>query len=179
MRDFWQHGFLTSAALLFVCSLALPAFSQDAFAPVQPGPSAVMPAVTPAVIEAKLPEAPKPHKFFDSENLALFGATTLMQTADLVSTRMVIDRGGREQDPLAKPFVDHGIGTQVIASYAIGTGGMLLGAYWLHRSGHHRLERWLPITVAATEALASASNFYVLARGHIGPSQEISRPELL
>jgi hypothetical protein len=136
-------------------------------------------AAAPAVIRDKLPEAPKSHKFFDRENIVLFSAMSAMQTADLVSTRMVLNRGGREQDPLAKPFVNNGIGTQIVASYAIGTGGTLLGAYWLHRTGHHRLERWLPMTVAATEALASASNFSLLARGNISPTQKVTRPTLL
>jgi hypothetical protein len=144
-------------------------FSATAFAAdgapesaLPPAPSANLVAVAPR----KLPEVPS-HRFFDRTNISLHVANALLQTGDLISTRQIMDRGGRETSPLARPFVNGGIGGQMVASYVIGTGGTLLGSYLLHRTGHHRLERWLPISVMTMEGLATISNARLLQRGHL------------
>ena len=124
--------------------------------------------VAPAIQSRQLPEAPRPtHTFLDRQNLSFWAAAAALQTADLITTRQILDRGGRESNPVAKPFVNHGTAAQAASTYLLGTGGTIAAAYLLHRSGHHRLERWLPLCVGAVEAWATASNGSVLSRGNL------------
>jgi hypothetical protein len=46
----------------------------------------------------------------------------------------------------------------MLATYGLGEGTTLLSAYVLHRTGHHRLERFAPITAIVVESLATAGN---------------------
>lgn len=97
------------------------------------------------------------HRFVDKGNIAIWTASLLAQTADAIATQRTHANclrnplfGDRalcneiEADPLARPFVNHGwsgqIGLAVIVNTAqIGT------QYVLHRWGHHRVERVLPV----------------------------------
>ena len=86
------------------------------------------------------------HKFWDKKNIAIHGANFAMQTADAFSTRHVLDRhNGRERNPWARQFVRHGWAGQAAYSWGLSVGGTVLTSYFLHRSGHHRLERILPM----------------------------------
>lgn len=46
----------------------------------------------------------------------------------------------------------------MLAIYGVGEGGSLLASYILHRTGHHRLERIVPILTFVVEGLAAGSN---------------------
>jgi hypothetical protein len=142
------------------------AFAADSASPIAPAggspPSSAF--VAAAATKPELPEAPS-HRFFDRTNVRLHAANFAMITGDMITTRLILDGGGREQNPLARPFVTHGIGPQIAASYGIGVGSTLLASYWLHRTGHHRLERWTPICVMAVEGFATAANAHLLATG--------------
>ena len=86
------------------------------------------------------------HKFWDKKNIAIHGANFAMQTADAFSTRHVLDRhNGSERNPWARQFVSHGWTGQAAYSWGLSVGGSFLTSYFLHRSGHHRLERILPM----------------------------------
>lgn len=102
--------------------------------------------------------------------MRLFIAEALAQTGDLVTTHRLIAEGGREADPLAKPFVNAGLAGQLVGSYAVGTGGTVLASYLLHRTKHHRLERWVPILTTAVEGLATASNIHQLTLHYNPPT---------
>jgi len=158
-------GYCKDAATAVSSPTPVPATVAEAVLPMPAAPalSAPAPAISYVSTAHKLPEAPTSHKFFDHTNIALHLTNFLLQTGDLATTRAIIDRGGVETNPLARPFVQRGIGGQVVASYAIGTGGTLLASYWMHRTGHHRIERFLPIAVSAVEGLALASNARLLA----------------
>ena len=138
-----------------------PAFAAPAPAAALPAAPVPQPFVSP--VESK--EAAKPHAFFDKTNIRLFMAEGLAQTGDLITTRQIINNGGKEADPLARPFVNAGIGGQMVGSYVVGAGGTMLASYLLHRTGHHRLERWVPIVTMAVESLATASNIHQLMLG--------------
>jgi hypothetical protein len=141
--------------------------------PVAPLPQ---PLVTAAQAARKAPQ----HDFFDKTNLRLFIAESLAQTGDLITTRRIISAGGKETDPLARPFVSAGVGGQVVGSYVVGTGGTMLASYLLHRNGHHRLERWVPLLTTAIESLATASNIHQLTLTHGTPGgYTISPPSRL
>lgn len=108
------------------------------------------PGFADALVAAPLPQ----HKFFDKTNLALHTWNVAAETYDAITTRRAL--GGRpihELNPFGALFVNHGWGGQLAFSYGFGVGGPLLTSYLLHRTGHHKLERW----VTAINALGSTT----------------------
>lgn len=94
------------------------------------------------------------HRFFDKTNLALHSWNLAAETYDAITTRRAL--GGRpihELNPFGALFVNRGWGGQAAFSYGFGVGGPLLTSYLLHRTGHHKLERW----VVAINALGSTT----------------------
>jgi hypothetical protein len=91
------------------------------------------------------------HSLFDKTNVALMGVDILAQTSDAVGTQHFIHYGLQEQAGLARPLVDKGWPGQITVS-AIGSSAGILAMYALHRMGHHRLERFLPLAAAAPSA---------------------------
>ncbi len=90
--------------------------------------------------------APRPapklfvHRFWDSTNVTLFAGVAAARALDYDSTRHFRARGVNEW-LLTNGIVDNkplfiGIETATTAA-SIGV------AYWLHRRGNHRLERWV------------------------------------
>jgi hypothetical protein len=121
-----------------------------------------LPLIKPA---AALREAPR-HRFFDKTNLMLHLGVMAGETGDLISTRSIFEAGGKEANPIAKPLMQAGLGGQMMATYGLGEGTTLLGSYLLHRTGHHRLERFVPITAIIVESLATASNIRTRSSMH-------------
>lgn len=110
---------------------------------------------TGTVSSSLLLSAPRPeHRFFDKTNLALHGWNVAAETYDAITTRRAFDgRSVHELNPFGALFVNHGWAGQVVFSYGFGVGGPLLTGYVLHRTGHHKLERW----VTAVNALGSTA----------------------
>jgi len=81
--------------------------------------------------------------------------------ADSVMTRVLYQRGHKEIDPLAKPFVEAGVPGQVGASL-LGAGAM--GGMWfvLHRLHHDRAAGWFLRTATAGEGLNVARQAAIL-----------------
>ncbi|MFZ0337245.1 MAG: hypothetical protein WAL45_04380 [Terracidiphilus sp.] len=87
------------------------------------------------------------HSFFDRTNLLLFGTSLLGQSADAITTQRSLSHGGAEGDPLARPFVDQGWGGQVGAAVVENTSQIFV-MYLLHKMGHHRVEKTVPLADA-------------------------------
>lgn len=87
----------------------------------------------------RLPEAPITHKFWDSKNRLLFFTVAALSTADFAVTRNNLVDGGRELNPLVRPFAGSTAG--LAASFSAQTAGVIGISYVFHRNGHHRLER--------------------------------------
>ncbi|MFL6314721.1 MAG: hypothetical protein ACJ71W_21660 [Terriglobales bacterium] len=111
-----------------------------------------------------LPEAPKPHRFMDRANRGLITASAATIVGDALSgdhVQAYINFPGQspEMNPVARPFMNSrvGVGFYFAASFATEVGLM----YWLHRHGHHRLERILPLGVTATETYWTVSNYKI------------------
>ena len=86
------------------------------------------------------------HKFWDRPNIAINSANFAMQTADAFTTRHVLDEhNGIERNPWARQFVTHGWGGQAAYSWGLSVGGTILTSYFMHRTGHHKMERVLPM----------------------------------
>jgi len=104
-------------------------------------------------VRAQNPDAPKqtssetPHRFFDGLNVGLIVAESGALLADGITTQYALTHyGGREADPLARPFVDHGW-PGMIAGGALFISAEVGVRYLLHKKHHHRAERWLPTFV--------------------------------
>lgn len=94
------------------------------------------------------------HRFFDKTNLALHSWNFAAETYDAITTRRDTNGAGiHELNPFGALFVNHGWGGQTLFSYGFGVGGPLLTSYLLHRTGHHKMERW----VTAINALGSTT----------------------
>ena len=98
-----------------------------------------------------LPDAPSRHRYWDRENKVLFFTHAGVSTADFVVTHQNLSNGGREMNPLAKPLCESGTPGQVVFF-----GGRVLStlsvSYALHRTGHHKLERWVTMFMIGDSA---------------------------
>jgi hypothetical protein len=111
------------------------------------------------------------HSFFDQTNLRLQGTNLLFETMALMTIQAHDDGGGmarcgsppctgalaargRTLDPFEKHFESYGYGWGAAYRYGGGVGLNLLVADIFHETGHHKLERWVPV-VAISHAQAS------------------------
>jgi hypothetical protein len=105
---------------------------------------------------APLPEAPAPHTFFDHKNLAFMAISAAAVSADAWTTRQNNADGFSEINPVARPF------TRSNGKAALYFGGsqaaIVGGMYLLHKTGHHRWERILPLATAGVECFWAAHN---------------------
>jgi hypothetical protein len=99
-----------------------------------------MPIAEPvAPLVSKSPSVVPEHKFWDTENRALFLTAAALNGADFAVTRANLQSGGQELNPIVRIF---GHSTAGLALNFIGeTAGVLSVNYFLHKTGHHRLER--------------------------------------
>jgi hypothetical protein len=109
----------------------------------------------------------KAHPFFDRENIWLFAGVGASRTVDYFST-LNMRRRGRQEILLSNWVVDrHGLFAGIEAG---GTALSIGASYWLHRTGHHRLERafsMVHISLATTGAVRNYSlkTFHSASRG--------------
>lgn len=113
--------------------------------------------VTPNVV----PDAPSARKFWTLENKINFSIFAAELAGDAITTQRGLNRGMREANPLARPFVTHGAGGQAAAS-ALGFGLGVGTAYLLHRTHHYKAERIAIRIMLAAEGVAVGQNIAVL-----------------
>jgi hypothetical protein len=109
-----------------------------------------------------LPTAPAPsqmHPFWDHQNIAAISSSATGLALDGYTSRQFDTRFTHEINPVLKPLSKSDAGTA--AYFAASFGAELGGMYFLHRTGHHRLERILPWIVAGVEAYWCANNVMV------------------
>jgi hypothetical protein len=105
-----------------------------------------------------IPEAPS-HRFIDRQNVTAFAVLGSLITIDAVHTQFALQTHDFvEGDPLARPFVTKGW-TGQLAGSALGYGTALSFSYLLHRSNHHKLERWTTWLLVGAEATNDVRNF--------------------
>lgn len=112
------------------------------------------PAITrgPTSNAIRLPKAPIAHKFWDERNRLLIFGVCALSTADFVVTRNNLANGGREMNPLVRPFDGSSAGLAV--NFSAQTAGIIGISYIFHMRGHHRLERITPLVNIAGSAVA-------------------------
>ena len=103
----------------------------------------VSPGVVPPLIVSPVivtPSHMRPeHRFWDTQNRWFFVAAAAFNGADFAVTRANLQSGGQELNPLVQGF---GRSTTGLAMNFIGeTAGVISLSYFLHKTGHHKLER--------------------------------------
>lgn len=94
-----------------------------------------------------LPTAPERadplvHRFWDGKNILLFSGVAVFRGLDYASTRNMLARG-REEVLLPDDVVNNTAGfASLEAAAALTSVGI---SYIFHRTGHHKLERWVSI----------------------------------
>jgi hypothetical protein len=95
------------------------------------------------VVANTLPEAPNQHRFWDKQNQILFATVAALSAADFAVTRANLQNGGKELNPVTRLFSGSTAG--LAANFAGETAGIIGLSYYLHKTGHHRLERIAPM----------------------------------
>jgi hypothetical protein len=105
--------------------------------------------------------APRTHKFWDTTNTLLFVGVAGSRAFDYASTRHFRRRGVHEA-LLNDRIVDDK--PLFIAIEAAGTAAQIGACAWLHKKGHHKLERWISVVHIGITSYGATRN-YTLGRG--------------
>jgi hypothetical protein len=112
-------------------------------------PSTLMGA-DPAVIQ---PPPSTAHHFLDARNISILSINAMIMAADIATTRRALQvPGAYEANPLMRNQ-----GAAIAMKTATVCGGIGL-AYMLHKSGHHKTERFVPLFMGVPSAIASVHN---------------------
>jgi hypothetical protein len=96
------------------------------------------------------------HRFFDRENLWLFAGVGASRSLDYSST-LNMRRRGRQEILLSNWIVDR---HALFAGIEAGGTALSIGAsYWLHRTGHHQLERWFSLVHIGAATTGAVRNY--------------------
>lgn len=116
-----------------------------------------------------LPPKPEPpsiahetfHRFWDSRNKKLFTGVFAVRALDFASTLNMRARG-RDEILLTNEVVDN---KPAFAAIELGATAASIGvSYWLHRTGHHRLERWVSILHISIGGFGAVRNYMLGTR---------------
>jgi hypothetical protein len=115
---------------------------------------------------ANLPPSAPPHRFWDRQNDWLFAGVGASRALDYAST-LNLRRRGLDEAFLTNQIVDN---YPLFAGIeAAATGASIGVSYLFHRTGHHRLERWVSI-VHIGVATGGALRNYALKTPHAPPT---------
>ena len=96
------------------------------------------------------------HQFWDRENVLLFTGVAATRAFDFTSTQHFRERGINEV-LLNNAIADN---KPLFAGIeAAGTAASIGVSYWLHRTGHHRAERWVSIVHIGVAAFGDIRNY--------------------
>jgi hypothetical protein len=99
---------------------------------------------------------PSVHRFWDRTNIWLFTGVGVSRGLDYASTRNFQARG-RDEILLPDDVVDNSAGFASLE--AAGTATSIGISYLLHRTGHHKLERWMSIGHIGVTAFGDVRNY--------------------
>lgn len=113
-------------------------------------PSPVCGGANPMLVE---PAAPV-HHFFDAKNICLQSLSIIAMAADVASTHQALKvPGTREANPLAQSQA------ALISLKVAGAGTGLGMAYMMHKTGHYKAERVVPLIFGLPSGFAAIHNF--------------------
>jgi hypothetical protein len=102
-----------------------------------------------------------PHRFWDRENILLFSGIAVMRGMDYASTRNFQARG-RQEILIPDDVVNNSAGFASLEAAATMTSVGI--SYVLHRTGHHKLERWLSIGHIGVTGFGVVRNYSLESR---------------
>ena len=109
-----------------------------------------------------LPSAPVvQHRFWDRTNVLLFSGVAVFRGLDYASTRNFQARG-RDEILLPDDVVNNSAGFAGLEAAATATSVGI--SYIFHRTGHHKLERWLSIGHIGVTGFGVARNYALKSR---------------
>src|SRR5256884_9411815 len=153
--DFWLRISIFALGTWLGCASC--AAAQQLTIPENPSvsePSAH--SAMPVIIEpATRPEAPV-HPFWDRTNMSLFSGVSIFRGLDYASTRNMQARG-REEILLPDDVVNNSAGFAALES--AGTAASVGLSYWMHRTGHHKMERWVSMVHIGVTGFGIARNY--------------------
>jgi hypothetical protein len=146
----------TALGLRFAIVFVLLTFGGSAFAQEVTLAMLSSEAITaaPAPLEYRpitLPEASS-HHFWDRENTVLFATNAAFSGADFYLTRSNLCSGGREFNPVTSMFGSSTAGLAM--NFAGETVGVVGISYLFHKTGHHKLERFVSMVNLGSSATA-------------------------
>jgi len=159
-------GQMLPVVLIFVCAVSCaagqiamsPGSSSAALEGAPAAPSTV--SSLPAVEIESTPGAPV-HAFWDRTNLWLFVGVAFSRGMDYASTRNMQARG-RQEILLPSEIVNN---SAAFASLeAAGTLSSIGISYVFHRTGHHKLERWMSIGHISVTSFGAVRNYCLESR---------------
>ena len=121
----------------------------------------------PTIVQPTTRPMSTPHQFWDRKNALLFSGIGVFRGLDYASTRNMMARG-REEILLPDDVVNNSAGFAAVE--AGGTVASVGLSYWMHRAGHHKLERWISITHIGVTGFGAARN-YALKTKHPGSTR--------
>jgi hypothetical protein len=101
------------------------------------------------------------HAFWDRTNVALFSGIAVTRGIDYASTRNFQARG-RQEILLPDDVVNNSAGFASLEAAATMTSVGV--SYLLHRTGHHKLERWISIGHIAVTGFGDVRNYALESR---------------
>jgi hypothetical protein len=125
------------------------------FAGAQTAATQAPPAAPSSAVETARP-APPVHKFWDKENVLLFAGVGVFRGLDYASTKNMLARG-REEILIPDDVVNSPAGFPALE--AAGTATSIGISYIFHRTGHHKLERWVSIVHIGVTGFGVVRNY--------------------
>jgi hypothetical protein len=127
------------------------------------GQTIVGPETLPESPAAQVPER-KPtlmnpsedHRFWDRGNIFLFSGIAFVRAMDYASTRNFMARG-RQEILLPDDVVNNSAGFAALEAAATMTSVGI--SYIFHRTGHHKMERWLSVGHIGVTAFGDIRNY--------------------
>ena len=115
-----------------------------------------------ASTSATFPNAPIPqHRFWDRTNILLFSGVAVFRGLDYASTRNFQARG-REEVLLPDDVVNNSAG---FAALEVAGAATSVGiSYIFHRTGHHKIERWVSIAHIGVTGFGIVRNYSLKSR---------------
>jgi hypothetical protein len=106
---------------------------------------------------ADTPNAPQSeHRFWDRKNILLFSGVAVFRGLDYASTRN-FERRGRQEVLIPDDVVDNSAGFASLEAAGAATSVGI--SYIFHRTGHHKMERWLSIGHIGVTAFGVGWNY--------------------
>jgi hypothetical protein len=159
MQTNWIRVILNNRATILLVAMGLcrTALGQEVSVALL-RPEMIQPAATTAsplvkvVQPSALPEAPSHERFWDRENTILFATSAAFSAADFIVTRDNLRAGGQELNPVTRVFSGSTAGLAM--NFAGETAGVIGISYMLHKTGHHKMERYVSMLNIGSSAAA-------------------------